>query len=320
MDSQASRFKEAIIEVLLKRIIPLEKQLEAQTEIIDQLTQSLEALSKMLLISEQQSSKPLQPAVRRDSLPTQPVVRRDSLPTQSVPRRDSLVKFEDQKLKEQNQKERDLQALKQALVLGLGKIKMQELTEEQQESLDANEPKSETEDILEREEELQIIDIELSQLGEFKDGTTPEFFYSELTIGAIASLAALNESELYLETKPPPKVRWILQLFWQIQGKSFSQTEAWEQWKNFIKSNTGKLDEAFYQMRSLLDYSMNNLNLLEKLLLSRKNLLNPSLFAYSPPASHLMAIISNVIEFSGVISAASTMRYNRLLYKKEQDS
>ena len=42
MDSQAGRFKDAIVEVLLKRIIPLEKQLEAQTEVIDQLTQSLE--------------------------------------------------------------------------------------------------------------------------------------------------------------------------------------------------------------------------------------------------------------------------------------
>ena len=57
MDSQAGRFKDAIVEVLLKRIIPLEKQLEAQTEVIDQLTQSLESITKMLSLNQPQIPK-----------------------------------------------------------------------------------------------------------------------------------------------------------------------------------------------------------------------------------------------------------------------
>ena len=65
---------------------------------------------------------------------------------------------------------------------------------------------------------------------------------------------------------------------------------------------------------------MSNLDNLENLLKNRKNLLNPALFLYSPPASHLIVIIKNVIEFSGVISAASGMRYKRLLYKMQQEN
>ena len=57
MDSQAGRFKDAIVEVLLKRIIPLEKQLEAQTEVIDQLNQSLESITKMLSLNQPQIPK-----------------------------------------------------------------------------------------------------------------------------------------------------------------------------------------------------------------------------------------------------------------------
>jgi hypothetical protein len=64
MDNQPNRFKEAIIEILLKRIIPLEKQLEAQTEIIDQLTQSLEALSSILSINQDRPKRLISPKTR----------------------------------------------------------------------------------------------------------------------------------------------------------------------------------------------------------------------------------------------------------------
>ncbi|OMJ95441.1 hypothetical protein SteCoe_1208 [Stentor coeruleus] len=51
MDSQASKYKDAIVEVLLKRVIPLEEQLVAQGQIIEELVQALDSLTKMLSVS-----------------------------------------------------------------------------------------------------------------------------------------------------------------------------------------------------------------------------------------------------------------------------
>lgn len=295
MDSQAGRYKEAIIEVLLKRIVPLEKQLEAQTEIIDQLTQSLESLSKMLSFNQPSSSRISQPKVQT---------------------KDPVGKYEEKKVNEQKKKEADILEIKKAFVLGISKLKVKEESEEKIESKAAGEPESEVEDEIEKEEELQIIDIELSQLGDFKDAHIPEFFYSELSLGAIAAIVGCDKSTLLTEVRPPPKVRWVLSLFWQIQGYQYTDSESWIKWKEFIQVNSGKLEESFFQLRTSLDFTMENLNLLEGLLKRRKNLLNPVLFNYSPVASLLMAIIKNVIEFSGVVPAASAMRYKRLLYKK----
>ena len=298
MDSQAGRFKDAIVEVLLKRIIPLEKQLEAQTEVIDQLTQSLESITKMLSLNQPQIPK-------ISSGKPQP--------------KSAVNKYEEQKLKEQRKKEEDILAIKKAFVLGISKLKVKEGSEDQKESRAAGEPESEEEEEIPREDELEIIDIELSQLADFKDDHLPtEYVYPDLSLGAIAALAELDEASLLVEQRPPPKVRWVLCLFWQIQGKLLTETEAWTDWVAFVREHSGTLEEAFYRLRSSLDFTMPNLNRLESLLKRRKNLLNPALFNYSPAASHLMAIVRNIIEFSGVVSAASGMRYQRLLYKKDQ--
>ena len=298
MDTQVAKYKEAIIEVLLKRIIPLEKQLEAQGEIINELTQSLDSLTKTLTTSQASiSSKPS--ASKPDS------------------RRNSIQRYEEMKLREEKQKEADLQEIKRAFSVGITKLKQPELNEEKRESQLFNEPESEIEDEIEREEELQIIDIELSQLGDFENSQISEFYYSDLALGAIASLAEMSEKELFIES-PPPKIRWILQLFWQVQGIEYDQSGAVQAWSKFIKENSGKMEEVFFQLRGLFDFSMGNLDRLEVLLRKRKNLLNPSLFGYCTTASHLMAILSNVIDHSGVVSAASASRYKRLSYKKTQ--
>ena len=156
MDSQAGRFKDAIVEVLLKRIIPLEKQLEAQTEVIDQLTQSLESITKMLSLNQPQIPK-------ISSGKPQP--------------KSAVNKYEEQKLKEQRKKEEDILAIKKAFVLGISKLKVKEGSEDQKESRAAGEPESEEEEEEEeeipREDELEIIDIELSQLADFKDEHLP---------------------------------------------------------------------------------------------------------------------------------------------------
>jgi hypothetical protein len=169
-----------------------------------------------------------------------------------------------------------------------------------------------------REEELQIIDIELNQLEDFNTNSASEFFYSDHTLGSIAALSQLDTSELYLDQKPSVKVCWVLNLFWQVQGKTYDFEESWEKWKEFINYHKGNLEEIFFQLRTSLDFSMENLDKVENLLKRKKNLLNPSVFTYSIPASHLIAIIKNVIEYSGVVSAASSMRFKRLVYKKKQ--
>lgn len=299
MDNQVTKYKDAIIEVLLKRIIPLEKQLEAQGEIINELTQSLDSLTKILSTSQH----PVAP---------KPLSKPDS-------RRNSIQRYEDQKLREEKQKEADLQEIKRAFSVGISKLKHPELNEEKKESKLAGEPDSEIEDEIEREEELQIIDIELSQLGDFENSQISDFYYSDLALGAIASLAEMKKGELLIDN-PPPKVRWILQLFWQIQGIEYDQGGAVNAWVKFVEDNAGKMEEVFFQLRTQIDFSMKNLDKLETLLKRRKNLLNPALFGYCITASHLMAVLCNVIDHSGVVSAASASRFKRLAYKKNQGS
>jgi hypothetical protein len=298
MDNQLGKYKEAIIEVLLKRIIPLEKQLEAQSLIITELTQSLESLTKILTVSEASIS---------------------NRPSTSKPdtRRSSIQRFEEMKKREEKQKEADLQEIKKAFSLGISKLKPLDMTEEKKESLQAGEPESEVEDEIDKEEELQIIDIELSQLGDFDSSQIPDFYYSDQALGAIASLAEMDKISLLIPS-PPPKIRWILQLFWQVQGQSYDHQGAVKAWQVFIEENFGKLEEAFFQMRNKFDFGMINLDIIEVLLRKRKNLLEPSLFTYCVAGSHLMAILKNVIEHSGVVSAASASRYQRLAYKKSQ--
>lgn len=300
MDNQVTKYKDAIIEVLLKRIIPLEKQLEAQGEIINELTQSLDSLTKILSTSQ---------------LPIAPK------PASSKPdsRRNSIQRYEELKAREEKQKEADLQEIKRAFSVGISKLKQPDLNDEKKESRQAGEPDSEIEDEIEREEELQIIDIELSQLGDFENSQISEFYYSDLALGAIASLAEMNKNELLIDN-PPPKIRWILQLFWLVQGIEYDQNGAVDAWVKFIESNAGKMEEVFFQLRTQFDFSMRNLDKLEVLLKRRKNLLNPSLFGYCITASHLMAVLSNVIDHSGVVSAASASRFKRLAYKKNQGS
>ena len=293
-----SKYKEAIIDVLIKRIIPLEKQLEAQSTIITELTQSLEALTKILTVSEASISN--RPSLNKPDT-----------------RRSSIQRYEDMKQREEKQKEADLQEIKRAFSVGISKLKPVDLNEEKKESILAGEPESEIEDEIDREEELQIIDIELSQLGDFDTSSIPEFFYSDQALGAIGSLAEMPKNQLLIQA-PPPKVKWILQLFWQIQGKEMDQVEAVKAWHGFIDENFGKLEEVFFQMRTMFDFSMSNLDLVEVLLKRRKNLIEPSLFAYCVTASHLMAVLKNVVEHSGVVSAASASRYQRLAYKKNQ--
>jgi hypothetical protein len=111
MESQASRFKEAIIDVLLKRIIPLEKQLEAQTEIIDELTNSLESLSKTLELTQDSSKHPIR---------------------STIPKKSTATKYEQQKLNEEIKKEADIQEIRKAFAIEISKLNIEVKNEEKE--------------------------------------------------------------------------------------------------------------------------------------------------------------------------------------------
>lgn len=121
MDSEASKYKDEIIEVLLKKINPLEVQLAEQGKIIENLSQALEALTKILAIN----TNP--PRSHSSSAKTQ--------------KKDSLQAYKDQKAREEKKKEADLQELKKAFEIGISKLKI----DEEKEKVKVGEPPKEGE-------------------------------------------------------------------------------------------------------------------------------------------------------------------------------
>ncbi|OMJ83015.1 hypothetical protein SteCoe_16171 [Stentor coeruleus] len=110
MDSEAIKYKDEIIEVLLKKINPLEEQLAAQEKIIENLTQALDALTKILAVNTNL------PRSHSSSAKTQ--------------KKDLLQVHKDQKAREEKKKEADLQELKKAFEIGISKLKVDEIKKE----------------------------------------------------------------------------------------------------------------------------------------------------------------------------------------------
>lgn len=120
MDSQASKYKDAIVEVLLKRVAPLEEQLAAQGQIIEELVQALDSLTKMLSVN------------------TGPTLRYSNTITSSK-RRDSMQTFKEQQVREQRKKQADLDELKRAFDLEINKLNIDENKEKLRFAETANE-------------------------------------------------------------------------------------------------------------------------------------------------------------------------------------
>ncbi|OMJ80446.1 hypothetical protein SteCoe_19298 [Stentor coeruleus] len=106
MDSEASKYKDEIIEVILKKINPLEEQLIAQGKIIENLSQALDSLTKILAIN------------------TNPP--RSNSSSAKIQNKDSLKSFKNQKALEEKKKEADLKEIKKAFEIGISNLKIDE--------------------------------------------------------------------------------------------------------------------------------------------------------------------------------------------------
>ncbi|OMJ94611.1 hypothetical protein SteCoe_2095 [Stentor coeruleus] len=119
MDSQASKYKDAIVEVLLKRVAPLEEQLAVQGQIIEELVQTLDSLTKMLSVN------------------TGPTLRYSTTLTST--KKDSMQSYKEQQAREQRKKQADLDQLKKAFDLEIIKLNIDENKEKLRFAETANE-------------------------------------------------------------------------------------------------------------------------------------------------------------------------------------
>ncbi|CAG9316599.1 unnamed protein product [Blepharisma stoltei] len=177
------------------------------------------------------------------------------------------------------------------------------------------------------------IDAQIAQLQalhSMEDLTTEKKF--ELSVGAKSALSLLttmDDDKFYLDRYPSPDVVWAFRVFFQLLNLAVPEddNEAWNYCREFLiaarnkDSNKKSIDRVFIEKVNEFDFSEDNIDVIENMIIGNDSKLNPQYFTdFCPLTGLLMFAIREAALYGGAIKGKTPAwrQYRRLLHKKQK--
>ncbi|CAG9332027.1 unnamed protein product [Blepharisma stoltei] len=179
---------------------------------------------------------------------------------------------------------------------------------------------------------LEEIEALISQLKtDYKEEELTEasaYILSPGSISALSLLTTMEDGKFYFDTIPDKQVIWAFRVFFQLMKQTLPEddTAAWEQCRAFFLDIKNKdahegqpINTVIIEKIQTFDFSQENLDLLENLVVGNQQNLNPQKYTDICALTGLiMFTVREALIFGGIAKGSTPVSniYARLLHKK----